>query len=78
LQKDLIWNYHPENASVYRGLSSAERIGAERGYAQGIDDERRRSREHIAKIARKLKLRGCPIEYIAEDTGLSMDDVASL
>ena len=72
------WNRYPENASVYRGLSSAERIGAERGYAQGIEDEHRRSREKIIKIVRRLKLRGYLPEHIAEDTGLSLEDVASL
>jgi hypothetical protein len=69
---------YSENSSVYGGLSSAERIGAERGYAQGIEDEHRRSREKIAKIIHKLKLRGYPLEHIAEDTGLSLEDVASL
>jgi predicted transposase YdaD len=75
---DYIWNHYAENSSVYRGLSSAERIGAERGYAQGVEDERRRSREKIAKIIRRLKLRGYPVEHIAEDTGLPMEDVASV
>jgi predicted transposase YdaD len=75
---DYIRHHYSENSSVYGSLSSAERIGAERGYAQGIEDERRRSREKIAKIIRKLKLRGYSIEHIAEDTGIPIEDVASL
>lgn len=75
---DHVWHQYSENTSVYGGLSSAERIGAERGYAQGIADEHRRSREKIAKIIRKLKLRGYPLEHIAEDTGISVEDLVSL
>ena len=75
---DYTWNHYAENSSVYRGLSSAERIGAERGYAQGVEDERRRNREKITKIILRLKLRGYPVEHIAEDTGFPVDDVAGI
>ena len=72
--------HYLENTAFNHSYStySAEKVGAERGYVQGLEDERRKTREKIAKIVRRLKLRGYPIEHIAEDTGLSFDEVSSL
>jgi predicted transposase YdaD len=69
--------HYPEQAPVYHGISSAEKIGAERGYIHGIEDERRKNREQLIKVVRRLKLRGYPIEHIAEDTGFPLEDVAN-
>jgi predicted transposase/invertase (TIGR01784 family) len=47
----------------------------EQGIEQGIE---RGSRQALLETARKLKARGVPVSQIAEDTGLSPEDLAGL
>ena len=53
------------------GLNHARREGIQEGIQQGIQ-------EGMRKIAANLKRRGVPIDQIAEDTGLSIEDIAKL
>jgi predicted transposase/invertase (TIGR01784 family) len=49
----------------------AENEGLARGEARGAEREKR-------EIARKMLMRGTPLAYIVEDTGLSITDIQSL
>jgi predicted transposase/invertase (TIGR01784 family) len=53
------------------GLNHARREGEREGKREG-------EREGIQKIAANMKRRGAPIDQIAGDTGLSVEDIARL
>jgi hypothetical protein len=57
-------------------LNTASRVGEERGYVLGVEDERKKHRGKMAEIIRKLKARGYPLVHIAEDTGYSVEEIA--
>ncbi|MDR2364041.1 MAG: Rpn family recombination-promoting nuclease/putative transposase [Spirochaetaceae bacterium] len=57
------------------GLNHARREGIQEGMRKGIQKGMRKG---IQKIAANLKRRGVPIDQIAEDTGLSVEDIARL
>jgi predicted transposase/invertase (TIGR01784 family) len=57
------------------GLNNARREGIQEGIEKGIKKGRR---EGIREIAAKMKKRGISPEHIAEDTGLSAEDIAAL
>jgi predicted transposase/invertase (TIGR01784 family) len=48
-------------------------------WTSGLNHARREGiQEGIEKVAAQMKKRGAPIEQIAEDTGLSVEDIAAL
>jgi predicted transposase YdaD len=57
-------------------INTASRVGEERGYVLGIEDERKKFRVKMAAIIRNLKARGYPLAHIAEDTGYSVEEIA--
>jgi len=59
----------------YTAQIEGERIGEARGEARGEDRGRK---EKALAIARKMLNRGRPIEEIAEDTGLTIDEIRKL
>jgi predicted transposase YdaD len=58
-----------------RGLEKGMERGLEKGRREGIQEGRR---EGLREIAAKMKRRGVPVDQIAEDTGLSAEDIAGL
>jgi predicted transposase/invertase (TIGR01784 family) len=54
-----------------KGMAQGLEKGLEKGLAQGRTDEK-------LELAQKLKARGRPLEEIAEDTGLSLEEVSSI
>lgn len=60
-------NYHDHSSSL---------IDEERGYRLGVEDERRKHQMRIWNIVTRLKARGYPIRHIAEDIGISVDEIA--
>ena len=60
-----------ENFDLY----SASLVGEERGYILGVEDERKKLREKLCHIISNLKARGYPLRDIAEDTGLTLDEI---
>jgi predicted transposase YdaD len=57
-------------------LYSASRVGEERGYVLGVEDERKKFRAKMAEIIQNLKARGYPLAHIAEDTGYTVEEIA--
>ena len=64
-------SYSTYNRSAY----SAEVVGEERGYVQGVEDERKKFRLRMNQIIVNLKARGYPLINIAEDTGYSLEEI---
>ncbi|MDR0929362.1 MAG: hypothetical protein LBM74_06575 [Oscillospiraceae bacterium] len=60
-----------ENEGLARGMAQGEARGEARGLTRGAEREKR-------EIARKMLMRGTPLAYIVEDTGLSITDIQSL
>ena len=54
---------------------SVSLVGEERGYVLGVQDEQKKFREKMNKIIKNLKARGYPLAHIAEDTGLSLEEI---
>jgi predicted transposase/invertase (TIGR01784 family) len=61
------------------GLNNARREGIEEGMQKGMQKGMQEGRlEGQREIAAKMKKRGIPVGQIAEDTGLSVEDIAEL
>ena len=67
-------NYSGGTDNIY----AATRVGEERGYVLGVEDERKKFRVKMTDIIRNLKARGYPLLHIAEDTGYSVEEVSSI
>jgi predicted transposase/invertase (TIGR01784 family) len=66
---------HDHATLLYAAVREGEARGEARGVAQGVvQGEARKS----AEIARNMKKRGRPVDQIAEDTGLSAEEIAKL
>jgi predicted transposase/invertase (TIGR01784 family) len=63
------------HAAIQEGEARGKALGEARGEALGKARGEARGR---AEIARNLKKRGWPIDQIAEDTGLSAEEIAKL
>jgi hypothetical protein len=57
-------------------LYTASRVGEERGYVLGVEDERKRFKAKMVEIIRNLKARGYPLTHIAEDTGYTVEEIS--
>ena len=59
------------------GSYSASLVAEERGYVLGVEDERKKYLQKISMIIINLKARGYPLLEIAQDTGFTVDEIAS-
>jgi hypothetical protein len=78
---------HKRELDIQSGFVEAERAGERKGRREGKREGRLEGEqkgklegklEGALEIARKLKRRNIPLEQIAEDTGLSADEIAGL
>ncbi|MDR0584612.1 MAG: hypothetical protein LBG57_09745, partial [Treponema sp.] len=60
---------------MQKGVQKGKREGLQEGLQKGIQKGKR---EGIIEIAAKMKKRGIAVDHIAEDTGLSAEDIAKL
>ena len=61
--------------SMYSGLSIRFENERLKGKNEGIAETEKKARKEKIEMAKKLKKRGIPIEYILEDTGLTIDEI---
>ena len=70
---------YDESIKVYRDNLVTEAAAEERGRRKGIKEGRLIGQKDAHRqTARKLKSMGCTPAFIAEATGLSLDEIASL
>jgi predicted transposase/invertase (TIGR01784 family) len=70
---------HDHATLLYAAVQEGEARGEARGIAQGIaQGEVQGETRKSVEIARNLKKRGRPVDQIAEDTGLSAEEIAKL
>jgi flagellar biosynthesis/type III secretory pathway protein FliH len=60
---------------IQEGIQKGMQEGIQKGMQEGIQ---KGMQEGMRKIAAAMKRRGAPIDQIAEDTGLSVEDIAKL
>jgi predicted transposase/invertase (TIGR01784 family) len=71
------WLTDHKNAMNHKyRLGKAE--GIEEGKEIGREEVREELQQKQMEIARKLKARGTPLDHIAEDTGLSLEEITAL
>jgi predicted transposase/invertase (TIGR01784 family) len=90
IDKEALREYEMREMAMFdwtSGLNYARREGIQEGMQQGIQEGRREGiqegmqqgrREGMREIAANMKRRGMPLDHIAEDTGLSVEDIARL
>ncbi|MDR0583014.1 MAG: hypothetical protein LBG57_01510, partial [Treponema sp.] len=64
---------------LQKGVQKGKREGKREGLQEGLQKGMQKGkREGIIEIAAKMKKRGISVDHIAEDTGLSAEDIAKL
>lgn len=67
------------NEGFEKGIEEGERLGLDKGHQLGLDEGRRLGLDKGRRqIAARLARRGLPLDVIAADTGLTVDEIRTL
>jgi predicted transposase/invertase (TIGR01784 family) len=70
---------HAREEGIQEGMQKGKREGIQEGMQKGIQEGKREGmQEGMRKVALKMKKRGISVDQIAEDTGLSVEEIGQI